>query len=180
MRRGLPNRRIAERLGISIDGVKFHVSNMLGKLGLRNRRELAAWQDPGGYSMAKEEQAKLLEMSIDSIRVNLATYQRAVVLRVKETKRYLPVWIGPSEADSIAMKLRNITLPRPMTHDLLHSIIVEDLDTSVTRVIVSRLEQTTFYAQIVLQRNGTTIERDCPAERWDSPGRTYRVADLRQ
>ena len=80
---------------------------------------------------------------------------------VKETKRYLPVWIGPSEADSIAMKLRNITLPRPMTHDLLHSIIVEDLDTSVTRVIVSRLEQTTFYAQIVLQRNGTTIERDC-------------------
>ena len=111
--------------------------------------------------MAKEEQAKLLEMSIDSIRVNLATYQRAVVLRVKETKRYLPVWIGPSEADSIAMKLRNITLPRPMTHDLLHSIIVEDLDTSVTRVIVSRLEQTTFYAQIVLQRNGTTIERDC-------------------
>ena len=99
------------------------------------------------------------EMSIDSIRVSLLNYQRVVILRVKESNRYLPIWIGPSEADSIAMKLQNMDVPRPLTHDLLRSVI-STLGATVTRIIVSDLNEDFFYAKIVLQYNGSTMEVD--------------------
>lgn len=101
----------------------------------------------------------MLEMVIDSIRVSLISYQRVVILRVKDTNRYLPIWIGPSEADSIAMKLQEMDVPRPMTHDLLRSVI-STLGADVTRVIVSDLSNDTFYAKVVLQSNGNTMEID--------------------
>lgn len=101
----------------------------------------------------------MLEMVIDSIRVSLISYQRVVILRVKDTNRYLPIWIGPSEADSIAMKLQEMDVPRPMTHDLLRSVIAT-LGAAVTRVVVSDLSNDTFYAKVVLQSNGTTMEVD--------------------
>ena len=65
----------------------------------------------------------MLEMVIDSIRVSLMNYQRVVILRVKDSDRYLPIWIGPSEAESIALKLQDASVPRPLTHDLLGSVI---------------------------------------------------------
>lgn len=101
----------------------------------------------------------MLEMNIESIRVSLLNYQRVVILRVKESNRYLPIWIGPSEADSIAMRLQDYSAPRPMTHDLLDSII-GTLGATVDRIIVSDLTQDTFYAKIVLQVNGSTMEVD--------------------
>ena len=102
----------------------------------------------------------MLEMVIDSIRVSIVNYQqRVVILRVKETNRYLPIWIGPSEADSIAMKLQDLSVPRPLTHDLLRSVIAT-LGASVTRIEVSDLNNDTFYAKIVLQVNGNTMEID--------------------
>ena len=64
-----------------------------------------------------------LEMVIDSFSVSLMTYQRVVILREKEADRYLPIWIGPAEADAIAVKLQNVSVPRPLTHDLLRSVI---------------------------------------------------------
>ena len=101
----------------------------------------------------------MLELAIDSIRVSLMNYQRVVILRVKESNRYLPIWIGPSEADSIALKLQDVAVPRPLTHDLLRSIIAT-LGATVSRIIVSDLNNDTFYAKIVLQYNGTTMEVD--------------------
>jgi hypothetical protein len=102
----------------------------------------------------------LIEMVIDSIRVSIVNYQqRVVILRVKETNRYLPIWIGPSEADSIALKLQDVTVPRPLTHDLLRSVITT-LGAVVTRIVVSDLNEDTFYAKIILQVNGTTMEID--------------------
>ena len=101
----------------------------------------------------------MLEMIIDSIRVSLATYQRVVILRVKESNRYLPIWIGPPEADSIAMKLQDVQVPRPKTHDLLRTVI-GTLGATVSRIVVSDLNEDTFYAKIVLQHNGTTMEVD--------------------
>lgn len=101
----------------------------------------------------------MLEMNIESIRVSLATYQRVVILRVKETNKFLPIWIGPAEADSIAMKLQDVDVPRPMTHDLLNSII-SSLGATVSKIVVSDLNEDTFYAKIVLQFNGTTMEVD--------------------
>ena len=102
----------------------------------------------------------LIEMVIDSIRVSIVNYQqRVVILRVKESNRYLPIWIGPSEADSIALKLQDVTVPRPLTHDLLRSVIAT-LGAVVSRIVVSDLNDDTFYAKIILQVNGTTMEID--------------------
>ena len=101
----------------------------------------------------------MLEMVIDSIRVSLMNYQRVVILRVKDSDRYLPIWIGPAEADSIALKLQDVSVPRPLTHDLLHSVILA-LGATINHIVVSDLTEDTFYAKIVLQHNGTSMEVD--------------------
>ena len=102
----------------------------------------------------------MTEMVIDSIRVNIVNYQqRVVILKVKETNRFLPIWIGSSEADSIALKLQDIPVARPLTHDLLQSTIAT-LGATVSRIVVSDLTDDTFFAKIVLQVNGTSMEVD--------------------
>ena len=101
----------------------------------------------------------MLELVIDGIRVSLMNQQRVVILRVKDTDKYLPIWIGPSEADAIALKLQNVTVPRPLTHDLL-SDIISLLDATVDRIVVHDLSDDTFFAKIVLQVNGSTMEVD--------------------
>ena len=105
----------------------------------------------------------MIEMSIDSIRVSLMNYQRVVILEEKEAedtvKRYLPIWIGPAEADAIAVKLQSVNVPRPLTHDLLRSVI-DALGATIESIIVSDLKNDTFYAKIMLNVDGTQIEID--------------------
>ena len=102
----------------------------------------------------------MLEMSIDSIRVSLMNYQRVVILKEKESDRYLPIWIGPRpRADAIAVKLQDISVPRPLTHDLLRSII-DTLGASISHILVSNLESDTFYAKITININGHSTEID--------------------
>ena len=101
----------------------------------------------------------MLELTIDGIRVSLMNQQRVVILRVKDTEKFLPIWIGPGEADAIALKLQNVAVPRPLTHDLLFDVI-SSLDATVDRIVVSDLSDDTFYAKIVLQVNGSTMEVD--------------------
>ncbi len=100
------------------------------------------------------------EMVIDSIRVSLMNYQRVVILKEKDSDRYLPIWIGPAEADAIAVRLQDVSVPRPLTHDLLRSIITS-LGAGVNQIIVSDLQNDTFYAKVVLQVDGRTMEVDC-------------------
>ena len=99
------------------------------------------------------------EMVIDSIRVSLMNYQRVVILREKESDRYLPIWIGPAEADAIAVKLQGVTVPRPLTHDLLRSVIT-GLGAGLTHITVSDLQNDTFYAKLGIQIDGKTVEVD--------------------
>jgi hypothetical protein len=99
------------------------------------------------------------EMVIDSIRVSMVNSQRVVILREKEDNRILPIWIGPAEADAIAVKLGNIPIARPLTHDLLKSLI-ESLGASVNYVVVNDLQNDTFYAKILLNVDGTEVEID--------------------
>ena len=99
------------------------------------------------------------EMSIDSIRVSLANYQRVVILKVKDSDRYLPIWIGATEADAIALKLQDMNVPRPLTHDLLGAVITS-LGAQVSHILVSELRDDTFYAKIVLDYNGGQTEID--------------------
>ncbi len=101
----------------------------------------------------------MIEMTIDSIRVSLMNYQRVVILKEKMTDRYLPIWIGPAEADAIAVKLQGVSVPRPLTHDLLCSAI-DALGAKVNSVIVSELKNDTFYAKITLDVDGGQMEVD--------------------
>jgi bifunctional DNase/RNase len=99
------------------------------------------------------------ELTIESIRLSLMNYQRVVILREKDADRYLPIWIGPSEADAIAVRLQDVAVARPLTHDLLRSMI-ETLGGRVSHILVCDLSNDTFYARIVLEFHGETIEVD--------------------
>ena len=101
----------------------------------------------------------MVEMTIDSIRVSLMNYQRVVILKEKGTNRYLPIWIGPAEADAIAVKLQNVELSRPLTHDLLQSVI-SALGASVEYIVVSGLKEDTFYARLALSIDGGALDID--------------------
>jgi len=102
----------------------------------------------------------MVEMSIDSIRVSLMNYQRVVILKEKgQQNRYLPIWIGPNEADAIAVKLQNVELARPLTHDLLYSVITT-LGASLNYIVVNELRNDTFYAKLSLSIDGVQVEVD--------------------
>jgi bifunctional DNase/RNase len=103
----------------------------------------------------------MVEMVIDSIRVSLMNYQRVVILKERGADRYLPIWIGAPEADAIAVRLQDVVVPRPLTHDLLGSVIAE-LGAVVDHVLVSDLTEDTFFAKLVLNvKDGLPREVDC-------------------
>ncbi len=101
----------------------------------------------------------MVEMVVESIRVSLTNYQRVVILKEKSCDRYLPIWIGPAEADAIAVQLQEIAVARPLTHDLLRSII-DAMGATVNSIIVNDLANDTFYARIVLSVDGQQMDID--------------------
>lgn len=101
----------------------------------------------------------MVEMTIESIRVSLMNYQRVVILKQKDAERYLPIWIGPAEADAIAVRLQEVNVPRPLTHDLLRSVI-EALGARVSAIAVTELSNDTYYARVTLEVDGRTLEID--------------------
>jgi bifunctional DNase/RNase len=101
----------------------------------------------------------VIELTIESIRVSLRNYQRVVILREKDAERYLPIWIGPAEADAIAVRLQDVSVARPLTHDLLTNVI-EQLGGIVQSVVVNDLANDTFFAKINVERDGQTLEVD--------------------
>ena len=92
------------------------------------------------------------EITIDSIRVSLSNYQRVVILKLKSKDLYIPIWVGSNEADSIAVKLQKVKLPRPLTHDLMITLL-EKLDVSIEYVLVDSMKNETFYSKIAFKIN---------------------------
>jgi uncharacterized protein len=101
----------------------------------------------------------MVEVIIDSIRVSLMSQHRVVVLKDVNGERYLPIWIGPCEAEAITVKLQEMPTPRPLTHDLLKSVIRE-LGGRVVHILISDLRQDVYYARIVVDVAGEQIEID--------------------
>lgn len=101
----------------------------------------------------------MIEVTIDSIRVSLMSQHRVVVLREMESNRYLPIWIGPFEADAITLQLQGVQVARPLTHDLLKGII-EEMGATISHVMVTELKNDTFFAQIVMDVDGKSVEID--------------------
>lgn len=102
---------------------------------------------------------RMVEVVIDSVRVSLTNQQRIVVLREVDTERYLPIWIGPFEAEAITIALQEIEVARPQTHDLLKNAF-SLLNARLTRVEVISLRDDVFYGNLVVENNGRTIEID--------------------
>jgi bifunctional DNase/RNase len=100
------------------------------------------------------------EMTIDSVRVALVNYQRTLILKAKETGKYLPVWIGPCEADAIANILQDVHFTRPLTHDFLCAVI-EALGATVKSVVIDKLEDNAFHAKVILVTDKGEIDMDC-------------------
>jgi len=103
--------------------------------------------------------ARMVEVVIDSVRVSLTNQQRIVVLREADTDRYLPIWIGPYEAESITIALQEVEVARPQTHDLLKNVFGA-LNAHLVRVEVISLRDEVFYGNIVAEVNGRTLEID--------------------
>jgi len=101
----------------------------------------------------------MIEMSIEAVRVSMQNLSRVLILKEKQGEHYLVIWIGPTEAEAIAMKLGEAQPPRPMTHDLLRSII-DGLGAQVSHILVNDISNDTFFARIVLDSNGKMMEID--------------------
>lgn len=102
---------------------------------------------------------RMLEVVIDSVRVSLTNQQRIVVLREINAERYLPIWIGPYEAEAITIALQEIEVARPQTHDLLKNIL-NTMNARVIRVEVLALKDDVFFGNLVIESNGQTIDVD--------------------
>jgi len=101
----------------------------------------------------------MVEVTIDSIRVSLMSQHRVVILKDVDSERYLPIWIGPCEADAITVELQEVEVARPLTHDLLKTLITE-MGASVSHILVNDLRDDVFYARIVVDVNGRRLEID--------------------
>lgn len=101
----------------------------------------------------------MIEVQIDSIRVSLTNQQRVVVLKDVNADRYLPIWIGQFEAEAITIELQEVEQKRPLTHDLLKSVIGA-LGGKVRHVYINDIRNAIFYARLVIDVNGQTIEVD--------------------
>lgn len=101
----------------------------------------------------------MIEMTVESVRINLATQQRVVILKSTKQERYLFIWIAHPEAYAIAVELQGTTSPRPLTHDLLKNVITE-LGAKIVSIVISDLIDEIYYARIVLDVAGRHVEVD--------------------
>jgi uncharacterized protein len=101
----------------------------------------------------------MVQVEIESVRMSLLSHHRLVVLKDIEMDRFLAIWIGPFEADAITIELQGVQVARPLTHDLLRSII-GSVGLRVNHVLVNDLRNETFYAKIVMDFSGKTLEID--------------------
>lgn len=99
------------------------------------------------------------EMTVFGVSFDIVGKQPIVLLKTQDENKFLPIWIGHPEAAAILMKLQGSGSPRPMTHDLLASIL-DNLDAEIARITVTELRENTFYAQITIVQNGQEIEID--------------------
>jgi bifunctional DNase/RNase len=93
----------------------------------------------------------LIEMAIKGLMIDPVTNVPIVLLRDTDNQRVLPIWVGPVEANAIALQVENVAPPRPLTHDLLKNVLAE-LGVTLSRVMITDLRDNTFYAYLELRR----------------------------
>lgn len=96
----------------------------------------------------------MVEMMLSKIKIDESRNEQVIVLKEKTGHRFLPVVIGISEVNAIKLKLSGVKPPRPLTHDLLISI-VESLGAKLEKVLIDKLQNNTFFAKLYLSVNGS-------------------------
>ncbi|MFC1559227.1 bifunctional nuclease family protein [Gemmatimonadota bacterium] len=99
------------------------------------------------------------EFTVNGLAIDSTNQSPVVLLKELDGDRVLPVWIGPAEADAIAIRLAEVDTPRPLTHDLLKRVI-DGAGLRLQRVIISEIRQQTFYAELVLEGEGRILKID--------------------
>ena len=102
---------------------------------------------------------EMIEVQIDSVRVHLMTPQRLVVLKQIGSERYLPIWVGPYEAEAITVALQEVEMIRPLTHDLLKNVFGA-FNARIKRIEIVKLQNEIFYGSIVAEVDGREINVD--------------------
>jgi uncharacterized protein len=100
-----------------------------------------------------------VEMKIRGLMMDPVTNMPIVILKDVNGSSILPIWVGIYEANAIALEIEKVTTPRPMTHDLIRTVL-SGLETGVRKVVVSELKEDTFYAVIWLEKDGRLISID--------------------
>src|SRR5512145_2645599 len=103
--------------------------------------------------------AEMIEVQIDSVRVHLMTPQRLVVLKQIDSERYLPIWVGPYEAEAITVALQEVEMSRPLTHDLLKNVFGA-FNARIIRIEIVKLQNDIFYGSIVADLEGREVHVD--------------------
>ena len=98
-------------------------------------------------------------MEIKGLMLDPASNVPIVILRDTQSQLFLPIWIGVFEANAIALRIEGVEPPRPMTHDLLR-LVLEQLEATVEKIVISDLRESTFFAVIHLQHRGAPVTVD--------------------
>jgi uncharacterized protein len=101
----------------------------------------------------------MVEVKVQSLGLDRASNTPVVILQEQEGSRVLPIWIGPGEASAIAMELAGMKFSRPLTHDLFASVIM-GMGGSLVRVMITKVVENTYFAELIIQRNGEVISVD--------------------
>jgi len=109
--------------------------------------------------MFRKRGARVIEVSVKSLAFDRTSNTPVVILKEVGTERILPIWIGPGEASAIAMHLGGVAFQRPLTHDLLVSV-VGGMGGTLKRVLITRVENSTYFAELIIDRDGEVISVD--------------------
>ena len=101
----------------------------------------------------------MIEVTVAHLGLDRTTNTPVVILREKDGSRVLPIWIGPAEANAIAMEMQGMKAQRPLTHDLVRNLIV-GMGAQLKRVHITRVEKSTYYAELQIQRGETLVHID--------------------
>ena len=99
------------------------------------------------------------QMKVDKLGIDLLTHDPVVILKDLDGKRYLPILIGPFEATAIALALEGTQVPRPLSHDLMRTML-EAMHATLEQIVIYDIKESTFFAKLIVRQNGETQEID--------------------
>ncbi len=105
------------------------------------------------------DECVMVEVKVAHLGLDRSSNTPVVILQEKEGERVLPIWIGPAEASAIAMELAGVKFSRPLTHDLVKQVIV-GMGGELSRVVITRVEENTYYAELQIHRNDHVVQVD--------------------